>query len=181
MCADVWTTVAYVWLCGSVNACCDEMSSTHQRFPGDCVKRGYLMSQSTGVSLEYTENYLSALFSISYLISFHLIARNVNVKTKQSLSPLLPIESIMPVVQGRPSIEQTKERMTTGRCVAYLSVAVQLIGFRVLLFCLYGTGVIHGPCCLHTRGSSSSLSSFPTFPLSLTPDSKSICHLEVLC
>lgn len=157
------------------------MSSTHQRFPGDCVKRGYLMSQSTRgqrVSLKYTENYSSALFSIQYLIFFHLIVRNVNVKTKHTLSPLLPIESVTTVIPA--SIEQTKERMTTGRCVAYLSVAVQLIGFRVLL-CLYGTGIIHRPCCLHARGSSSSLSSFPTFPLSLTPDSRSICHLEVLC
>lgn len=121
MCVDVWTTVTYVWLCGSVNACCDEMSSTHQRFPGDCVKRGYLMSQSTRgqrVSLKYTQNYLSALFRIQYLIFFHLIVRNINVKTKHTLSPLLPIESVMTVVPASIWADKRKNDHRPMRCLS---------------------------------------------------------------
>lgn len=61
MCVDVCRcTVNYVWLCGSVVACCDEMSSTHQRFHWDWIKRGYPMSQSTKgqrVSLKCIKHY----------------------------------------------------------------------------------------------------------------------------
>lgn len=108
-------------------------------------------------------------------ISFHSIYMECQSKAKSTLSPHLALELLITVVPA--SIVKTREK-NDHRLTPRLSQRSGTVDR--LLWGVYGTGVIHRSCCPNARGSSSSLSS-PSPPSFLTPDSRSICHLEVLC